>query len=236
MMKLLKKHIENMGPLRRAWRKFRPLPIGNDAFLLQCHSIVHVGANVGQERFHYESLGLEVFWVEPIPGIFDELIRNIRGFQGQKAIQALVSDRDGERVEFLISNNSGLSSSMFNLARHKTVWPEVDLIDKIKMETKTLDSLIDADVKIDAIVLDTQGSELLVLRGARRLLKDATYVKTEAADFSLYDGGCELDELIKFFDEIGYTEVMRIEFSSTEDVGRCFDVIFKNNTKSLSIV
>jgi hypothetical protein len=36
---------------------------------------------------------------------------------------------------------------------------------------------------IDAIILDTQGSELLILKGAQATLRQASYVKVEAADF-----------------------------------------------------
>lgn len=35
--------------------------------------VVHVGANLGQERELYEHYGLNVLWVEPIPEVFEQL-------------------------------------------------------------------------------------------------------------------------------------------------------------------
>ena len=41
--------------------------------LSQCRGVIHVGANSGQERKVYARLGLDVLWIEPIPGVFAEL-------------------------------------------------------------------------------------------------------------------------------------------------------------------
>src|SRR5262245_45342089 len=35
--------------------------------------IIHVGANVGQERDDYATYGLNVLWIEPIPWLFAQL-------------------------------------------------------------------------------------------------------------------------------------------------------------------
>jgi hypothetical protein len=83
---------------------------------------------------------------------------------------------------------------------------------------------------VDALIVDTQGSELLVLQGAGGLLKRAKYVKAEAADFSSYNHGCVYRDVKKFLEEIHYEEKSRLEFASLEGVGRYYDVIFANTS------
>ena len=41
----------------------------------------------------------------------------------------------------------------------------------------------------DALVMDTQEPELLILKGAEPMLSQFKYIKTEAADFESYVGG-----------------------------------------------
>ena len=61
-----------------------------------------------------------------------------------------------------------------NFKDHKLLWPEVNYVNSIEMTTKTLASLV-REIQLDlitynSIVLDTQGSELLILKGAIPLL------------------------------------------------------------------
>jgi FkbM family methyltransferase len=114
-----------------------------DRFLKSCASIVHVGANSGQERELYKYYNLEVTWIEPIPVVFEQLVSNIKPYPKQTAIQALLTDRAGETVKLNIANNSGASSSIFDLALHKDIWPEVDYVDQVQLQTETLDRLLE---------------------------------------------------------------------------------------------
>ena len=154
----------------------RPRP---DQFLRSCQRIVHVGANGGQERDLYNYYGLAVVWVEAIPAVFEHLLQNIHQFPKQSAIRALLADRPGNLIKFNIANNSGASSSMFELALHKDIWPEVDYVDQIELETETLDALLlyhHVDLaEID--ILDTQGSELPGTPRVWHLLRHISYVR-----------------------------------------------------------
>jgi FkbM family methyltransferase len=213
--------------LRRSWRLLRPLPLGPDRFLAACRSIVHVGANTGAERHLYDSTGLKVVWVEPIPEVFAELQRNLRGFRGQEARMGLAAETTGRKATFHVANNGGASSSMFDFADHSRLWPEVSFVERIELETVRLDDLLAAVAGVDALVLDTQGAELLVLQGAERLIGSCRFIKAEAADFESYCGGCTLDDLDAFLQSRGFVERSRNNFASAAGVGRYFDVIWE---------
>jgi Methyltransferase FkbM domain len=55
--------------------------------------------------------------------------------------------------------------------------------------------------------LDTQGTELSILRGASRALLDAEFVEAELSPVRLYDGGALFDEVIGFLDDRGFALV-----------------------------
>jgi hypothetical protein len=67
------------------------------------------------------------------------------------------------------------------LARLDSLWPDLNL-DSLPVYLK----------------LDTQGSELSILRGASRALLGAEFVEAELSLVRLYDGGPLFDEVIRF--------------------------------------
>lgn len=202
-----------------------------DRFLGRISGVIHVGANVGQERQLYEHFGLRVIWIEPIPEVFETLKENIKGFPNQRAIQSLVTDRDDEEYQFHIADNNGASSSILDFKQHKDIWPEVAFITTISLRSTTLASLFQRE-RIDpfeyqALVLDTQGSELLVLKGGVPLLGSFKYIKTEVSDFESYVGCCQLAEVNSFMTQHGYGEFSRNKFASRPGGGSYFDIIYR---------
>ncbi len=171
--------------------------------------IIHVGANSGQEIEAYENSSAEAcVYIEPIPHIFQQLKDNIGNLSNHYAVEALCSDVNGEEVEFYIASNEGQSSSMFPLGNHAQLYPDIKYINSIKLETRTLDSIIEEQFpqcQFDLLVLDTQGSELKVLMGSHYLLKSKIrYVFAEISEDPLYEGGCTFEEVTSFLKLYGF--------------------------------
>jgi FkbM family methyltransferase len=205
-----------------------------DRYLRFVSGVIHVGANTGQERECYKDFGLRVLWVEPIPRVYEELEANLIAFPKQRAVQALVTDKDNETYEFHIANNNGESSSIFELKEHKDIWPGVVYEETISLQSKTLTSLLqDENIdpsSFDALVMDTQGSELLVLKGGWPILKNFHYVKTEVADFESYAGCCRLEDLDQFMRTHGFREFSRHAFAHRDGGGTYYDITYKRNS------
>ena len=216
--------------LRPAWLRLRRL-WHPDRFLRRVRGVIHVGANSGPERDEYAALGLEVVWVEPIPEVFERLVENIRPFERQRAVMALVTDVDGREYDFHVSSNEGASSSILPLARHRDLWPHVDYAATVRLTGVTLPTLLAREGidpgRYQALVLDTQGSELLVLRGAAPLLRGFEYVKAEVADFEAYAGCCLLDEMTAFMREQGFRPIARTLIAGRADIGNYYDVVYR---------
>ncbi|SNR17698.1 FkbM family methyltransferase [Tenacibaculum jejuense] len=204
----------------------------SEKFLTDITGLIHVGANIGQECRLYKKYGLDVIWIEPIPEVFQQLKRNIKKFPNQKAIQALLTNKNDETYEFNIANNNGASSSILKLDKHQDLWPEVSYEKTLQLKSITLQKLV-ADELIDinkyqAIVLDTQGSELLVLQGSIALLKKIKYISTEVANFESYKNCCKLDDMILFMKSNGFIEVYRETFAESDHGEIYYEILFKN--------
>jgi FkbM family methyltransferase len=202
-----------------------------DVFFRKVRGVIHVGANTGQEMSLYEKYGLSVIWIEPIDEVFEKLKSNLNKVTNQMALQALVTDVNDKEYDFNVANNNGASSSILEFDLHQDIWPEVTYEKKVKKISKTLPTLLkENNVNIadyDMLIMDTQGSELLVLEGAVTILSNFKYIKTEAPDFESYKGCCQLKDLDSFLSQYNYQECFRNKFATHPNGGSYFDVIYK---------
>ena len=205
--------------------------IGPDAYLRRLTGVIHVGANEGQEREIYELFDLDVLWIEPIPDVFRRLQANIKPFPKQRALQYLVTDQDEGHYAFHVANNDGESSSLFEFSRHREMFPEILYSHDVAMRSLTLSTLLRKE-RIDlsryqALVMDTQGSELLVLKGAADILPNFRFISAEAANFEAYQGCCKADELAAFVGKHGFVEQKRGVGFSMAGVGTYWQILYR---------
>ncbi len=204
-----------------------------DRFLRRVSGVIHVGANNGQEADKYDALGLRVVWIEAIPEVFKELEANIAPYPRQLAIQALVTDVENGTYRFNVANNEGQSSSILDLHLHADVWPSVQYERTIELQSTTLSTIIDKyDIDLarySALVMDTQGSELLVLKGAASILKHFSFIKTEVADFESYAGCCQVKDLDSFLSGYGFREISRHAFATHPSGGSYYNIVYRRS-------
>jgi FkbM family methyltransferase len=220
-------------PGYRQLRRRRALSNPNTPeFLKNISGVIHIGANAGQEAGLYAKLGLDVIWIEPIPEVFERLKENISSYRKQQAYRLLMTETDGEKCAFHVANNGGESSSILELGLHKEAWPHVDFVDTIELEGTSLSRLVD-DEEIDlskyqALILDTQGAELQVLRGAKEKVRSFRYIQAEAADYEAYVGCCKVDDLVAMLGEEGFDLRETRPFKMEVEVGNYYDLVFEN--------
>jgi len=195
--------------------------------------IIHVGANLGQERDDYASYGLNVLWIEPTPWLFEQLKSRISSHPNQYAVEYLVLDKDGEIIKLHVANDEGQSSSVMDFALHKEVYPSIHFIRDIEIKSHKLDTIIDIEhinlADYDGLVLDTEGSELLILKGAQRVLRNVRMVKVEVADFEWYAGCPKPEQIAEFLGAYGLREWIRVPFAYHRAGGRVYDIIYLRN-------
>jgi len=204
--------------------------ISQDYFLREVNSLIHIGANDGSERFKYARFGLSVLWVEPIDAVFDQLEENLTEFELQTARKSLLLDTSGVSVDLHIASNNGASSSIFKFDKHDEIYPLVSMITTQKCVSETVDDFFDA-LKLSspvAIVIDTQGSELKVLIGARKALQKIAFVKVEGSDFNSYDGGCTNEQIHEYLTALNFVLLRKKRIAHKKNVGSYYDSVYQN--------
>lgn len=185
------------------------LPSLIEKYKMNITGVLHCGGSTGQERDLYSSIGdIDVWWIEAIPEVYEQLKENIKGCKNQCAIKACIGDVDGEEVEFNVSNNEAQSSSYLQLSHHVVIHPEVHYVSSFKTKAFTLWYLLcGAEMReVNFLNLDLQGAEMKALKGMGKLLDQFDYLWIEVNKKETYTGCSLVDE----FDAYLY-DFLRVE-------------------------
>jgi FkbM family methyltransferase len=190
-------------------------------FLKDVSGVIHIGASTGQERDLYSPR--KVLWVEPIPEVFRELQGNIISHPAQEALNALVAEKEGPQTLF-VASNGGQSSSVYDLKDHRKLHSRIHYTGKIEMDAVTLDSIAPKE-GYDALVLDTQGSELDILKGGEETLKRMKFVKVECWSIEAYRGIPMRPAIEDFLTQRGFSLIHEEEYYK----GKGWDLVFEKS-------
>lgn len=179
-------------------------------FGLKIRGVIHVGAHECQELQAYNEIGVptnKILWYEAQESICQQVLKKNSNI---KIYQAIVSDVDGAKVSFMVTNN-GQSSSMLELAKHKEYHPWVIEQSRFEGTTKKLDTIF-KDNKEDLtqynfLNMDIQGAELLALKGATNLLSHIDYMYLEVNDQELYKGCALITDIDIYVEKFGFKRV-----------------------------
>ena len=174
--------------------------------MLNSNGILHIGAHRGTESVVYNWLNKKVLWVEPNPKIFQDLIDNIKNYYGQNAYNNLLGEKYSNKVDFFLSSNDYASSSIFDFSekfKKNKNERNIRMTEKINMEMITLDTLCQKNKldlsNYDHWVIDTQGSELQILKGAKFNFKFCRSLYIEISTDDTYtDNSTKWNELKEF--------------------------------------
>lgn len=171
---------------------------------LKFKGVLHIGANVGEERFMYDKLGIKKqIWIEGNPEIFLKLKENISYNPDAVALNYVIGDENKETV-LHISNNGSQSSSVLELGTHKQQHPEVHYIKDIHATMHRVDSLgLDLN-GVDLLNIDLQGFEYQALVGMGELLDKFRAAYLEVNKDYVYKECTKIDQMDKFMFSRGF--------------------------------
>ncbi len=200
--------------------------------ILNSRGILHLGAHRGKEAEIYNWLNKKVIWIEAIPEIFEELKINVNNYYNQRAVKALLGEKNLKKVDFYISNKDQSCSSIFNLSedvKKGLLWGKhkVEMVKKIKLDMQTLDTICEKEQinlrNYDHWIIDLQGAEIHALRGAKKSLIFCNSLSVEISKKDFYEkGSTSWEELKKFL----YNNNFNLSMEPQED--HC-DVLFLRN-------
>lgn len=176
-------------------------------FNMKIDGVLHVGAHLGEEASTYSEMGIErVVWVEGNPLVIGKLAANLKPY-GQEYIQALVYSKEGDVIDFHVTNYDGMSSSILEFGTHPTFSPDTVFEHTLLLKTRTIDSLaIEYAVTANFLNMDLQGAELHALQGATQFLGKVEYIMTEVNKAEVYVGCARVEQLDDFLHEFERVE------------------------------
>lgn len=172
--------------------------------------VIHVGAHWAEEHDDYLKCGIERFvYIEPCKEAFD--VMNKKAFGRSDEYVTLVNVACGaeerEMPMYVSHNNQGQSNSLLEPKLHIQQHPEVVFNDAEVVKVIPLDKLPIEKEKYDMLVMDCQGYEGEVLKGAIETLKHIDIIYTEVNRGQTYAGNMEIGEMTKFLAEQGFMDV-----------------------------
>jgi FkbM family methyltransferase len=120
----------------------------------------------------------------------------------------LLSDEKKE-VEYFMNKND-LTSTGNSYYREITEHFSDENLIKVNCIANTLDELF-PNTQIDFIKLDTQGSEIDILKGGKKLIESTKYILVECSVEEYNLNAPMIDDVRKYMDEIGFDEFSTIE-------------------------
>jgi FkbM family methyltransferase len=170
----------------------------------------------------------------------EHLRRKSRKIPNLHVVEQAVGYECGTATFNLSEGGDGGCSSLLKLSDgYQTRWSgrsDILKTGEITVDVTTLDDYIVASPivdRIDILVIDAQGMDLAVMKGARKYFSTISAGVLEAATSKnvLYDGQCTVDECVAFLTSNGFT----IVGEKSNDVNRNeVNLYFSNRAKDFS--
>ena len=183
------------------------------------NGVFHIGAHLGQESKRYFESGVPVLWVEAVPNVYEKLLKNISIFPNQNAICALLVDQNDIDIQFNSASNNTASSSIFTFG-DELGFDRLSMNSQISLRMKRLDSIYDLEdlVNYQQWVVDVQGTELLVLKGAGKLIQNCKSLLVKVSTRQVYRGRVLWEELAKFLSDFDFMPLWQRGSLSHENI------------------
>lgn len=160
-------------------------------------SIIDVGAHLGKFALKCKDLwpNANVHMFEANPNSEDTL-RSL----GIPYTIALLTDEIGKEYTYYMTKKWLLSSGNSIFKENTSEFDSDNLIEK-KLISNTLDNILPDIEKVDLLKLDTQGSELNILKGAKNIVQKTKYILIECSVYEYNNGGCLIGDVFHFMNE-----------------------------------
>lgn len=175
-------------------------------YSIKADGCIHVGSHTAQEHPDYVAAGIKRFvYIEPCAATFNVLRNKFGAHHHIQLFNCACGDTDCEMVMYTGSQNQGQSNSLLKMDKHLQIHPGITLPTTELVQVKRLDSLGLAHKGYQLLVMDAQGYEGHIIRGAEQTLKQINWIYTEVNRDSVYLGCTlvnELDKLLSEFERV----------------------------------
>lgn len=173
------------------------------------NAILDIGAHTGQ--FHSWSKrvwpDVGVFMIEANP-LHESHLDKLAMMNGDNYLIAALGDEEREVTFYTRSDKPHTEGNSYY--KEANYWDIPQLVQESKIKLKKLDNIFEDEATFELIKMDTQGSELDILKGGKELVKRALAVVLEVSLIEYNEGAPSAEETINYMNKIGFEERMSI--------------------------
>jgi FkbM family methyltransferase len=174
-----------------------------EKYNLNITGVIHVGAHYGQENTVYNELNIQnrIFF-EPLKDSFEILKSNV---SEPHLLFNFALGSENKKVTMNVErNNQSQSSSILVPKLHLTQYPSIVFNETEEVNMVRLDDVNFDSSKYNFIMIDVQGYELEVFKGAEKTLSNIDYIMSEINRDELYENCARIEELEVFLGHFGF--------------------------------
>ena len=189
--------------------------------------VLDIGAHTGQFYKWAKSAWpyCNVFMIEA-NRLHENTLLNLTANTKDEYMISALGDKEREVTFYTRSDKPHTEGNSYY--KEANYWDIPQLVQEETVTLKKLDDIFDEEKVFDLVKMDTQGSELDILKGGKKLITKATAVILEVAYIEYNLGAPTSDEVIKHMNNIGFEEIMSIgEHYEGEEISQK-DLLFLN--------
>jgi FkbM family methyltransferase len=194
---------------------------------IEPNAILDIGAHSGQFYGWAKSVwsNCPVFMIEANPLHEHQLRSMTLGMEDEYLIAAL-GDEEREVTFYTRSDKPHTEGNSYY--KENNYWDIPQLVQESKVTLQKLDNLFEDDSVFDIIKVDTQGSEIDILKGGKDLVSKAQAIILEVSFIPYNEGAPDSQETIEYMNEIGFEERMSVGEHYDGDTIVQKDLLFTN--------
>jgi FkbM family methyltransferase len=153
--------------------------------------IIEAGAKYGTDTIRMSKIWPkgEIYTFEPIPTLYGKTLNNTANYRNIKCFPFALNDKCGKITMYVSSGKSVGSSSLLKPAAHKEIHPDTYFNNEIEVEAITIDKWAKQEniSKIDFLWLDTQGTELAIMKSSPKIFSTLNLIHLEVSLIKAYE-------------------------------------------------
>jgi FkbM family methyltransferase len=191
------------------------------------NGVLDIGAHSGQFYGWAKRVwpDVPVFMIEANP-LHETKLKNMTFMMDDEYLIAALGDEERDVTFYTRSDKPHTEGNSYY--KESNYWDIPQLVQESKVTLQKLDNLFEDDSVFDIIKVDTQGSEIDILKGGKDLVSKAQAIILEVSFIPYNDGAPDSQETIEYMNEIGFEERMSVGEHYDGDIIVQKDLLFTN--------
>jgi FkbM family methyltransferase len=159
----------------------------------------HVGEFYGWAKYEWPN---SVIWMIESNEIHESTLKNLTMGKNDEYLIAALGDKEREVTFYTRKDKPHTEGNSYY--KEANYWDIPQLVLESKRTLQTLDDIFTDDTKFELIKMDTQGSELDILKGGQNLVSKSSAVILEVAYIEYNLGSPLAEDIIEYMESINF--------------------------------